>query len=616
MFRRLLTYGLYGRFLGLCLSLSVIVMVVALAVFYTYRAERFRTQLTTEITVLAGLVGPFVSVALREGRQTIAAKALQVFPKIHHVSCVEFEHAGEGKAAWPRAGCPASEGRGTTIVIPLPELNGTDASLTAQVNAPAMRQQLLVETVYFAMSLFIAMMALFVALSLLFKRIILTPLGLLEDAMEASTPRGPVRAPVVHDDEIGALVRIYNKLVAGSRLYIRRLDQSQAKLATSEQRFRDLAVVSGDWFFEIDSDLTFTYVSDGFYQRSGLAQEDVIGLPSQALALEDARSPHWRRHLDDLAAHREFKRFEYRLRGADGGAIDVSLSGVPLFDDSGEFTGYRGVGTDISDIKEKERQLAEANRNFGDSVSYASSIQRGLLTDPETLSAHLGSARAVWQPKDVVGGDFYWIKTIANVHYLVFFDCTGHGVPGAFMTLIVTSVLDQIAVSAPSALPARQMLQLVHDGVCRSLGIDKASPGIDGLDCAVVRLNRSEDSLEFAGASIDLYTVDENGTVTRHRGARTTLGYEMRDGPLQIEPISLHVGNLGFVMTTDGLLTQIGAATGRVLGTRRFEAALAKAGGNAPANLVRALARLLKTWQGHEDRRDDISFIAFKPNAF
>ena len=222
----------------------------------------------------------------------------------------------------------------------------------------------------------------------------------------------------------------------------------------------------------------------------------------------------------------------------------------------------------------------------------------------------------MWQPKDLVGGDFYWVKRISNIDYLVFFDCTGHGVPGAFMTLIVTSVLDQIAVSVPAPPPAARMLQLVHDGVCRQLGITAEAPGHDGLDCAVVRLSRSEDALEFAGASIDLFAVSHAGEVTRHRGTRATLGYRIQDKPLELSGHTIQIGDNGFLMSTDGLITQVGEATRRVLGTRRFEEALVAAGTNDPAKLVRAAGRVLKGWQGREDRRDDVSVIVFKPNDF
>jgi serine phosphatase RsbU (regulator of sigma subunit) len=287
-----------------------------------------------------------------------------------------------------------------------------------------------------------------------------------------------------------------------------------------------------------------------------------------------------------------------------------------VFDEEGVFQGYRGVGSDVSEIKQKERQLAEANRNFGDSISYASSIQLGLLPSPESLGRHLGKTRTIWQPKDLVGGDFYWVGRIGNIDYLVFFDCTGHGVPGAFMTLIVTSVLEAVAVAAPAPPPAARVLQLVHDGVCRQLRIDADTPGHDGLDCAVIRLNRGDGSLEFAGASIDLFEIAADGAVTRHRGARTTLGYRLHDAALPLTSVTLHTGEHAYVMTTDGLLTQIGEGTRRVMGTRRFEEGLATVGGNDPALLVRMAGRILKNWQGREERRDDVAVIAFRPNDF
>lgn len=608
--------GLFSRLLVLCLGTALLFLLIAIAGMHVYRTERDSNRFSAELAGLANSIGPIIEAELNQGRPDSAAVVLRAFAGMHYVVCADYMRAGERMASWPTFGCDLIEGQTDWVTLPLMGGVSGDASTNVRLKSDALGATMLAETASLAVPLFAVVLVIFIALTVVFRQLVLTPLDLLKQAMVDSTPRGPVRARIVRDDEIGSLVRVYNKLVAGSRLYIRRLDQSQSQLAASERRFRDLAEVSGDWFFEMDAGLHLTFISDRFYEITGLEPVDVIGKSRQELAVENTKALNWQRHLDDLSAEREFKRFEYQLRAKAGHLVDISLSAVPLHDDNGVFVGYRGVGTDVSKIKEKERQLAEANRNFGDSVTYASSIQRGLLIGSDTLSAYFGTARAVWQPKDVVGGDFYWARTIANVQYLVFFDCTGHGVPGAFMTLIVTSVLDQIAVSAPSALPAKQMLQLVHDGVCRSLRITRDEPGIDGLDCAVVRLDRSEDSLEFAGASIDLYVIDQKGRTTRHRGARMTLGYELHDQPLATDSVSLRVGSNSFVMTTDGLLTQVGEATGRVLGARRFETALGEVGCNAPSKLIRAIARLLKNWQGREERRDDISFIAFKPNEF
>ena len=614
MLKRLRASGLFVRFLTLCVSITAVVLVLTIAALHAYQSERDSGRHAAELANLARSIAPVVERELAEGRPRSAERALRVFAGVHYVICADFMYGDERRAAWPSIGCDIIQGEGDKLVLPLASKNGVKTSIAVRINTAILQRHSLIETAIFTLPLLSVVIIIFVVLSAVFRTLVLVPLDLLKMAMVASTPRGPVRAQMVHSDEIGALVRVYNKLVAGSRLYIRRLDQSQSNLETSEQRFRSLAEVSGDWFFEMDADLRITYISESFYQLTGIEPENIIGKSRDDLALTTTKSPHWARHIESLKAHQEFKRFEYQLQGGKGQAFDITISGVPLFDEAGVFIGYRGIGTDVSAIKEKERQLAETNRNFGDSVTYASSIQRGLLANAETVSAHLGTARAVWQPKDLVGGDFYWVRTIADIQYLVFFDCTGHGVPGAFMTLITTAVLDQIAVSSATPLLAEQILQAVHDGVCRSLGITREKPGMDGLDCAVIRLDRAADRLEFAGASIDLYQVTPDGATTRHRGARTTLGYKLVDEPLNLSAVALDVGQNSFVVTTDGLLTQIGESTGRVLGTRRFELALGEVEDNAPAKLVRAIARLLKNWQGREERRDDISFIAFKPN--
>ena len=208
-----------------------------------------------------------------------------------------------------------------------------------------------------------------------------------------------------------------------------------------------------------------TFISENFYKIAGFAPEDVIGKRRDEIAVSSIAKGELAAHLADLDAHREFRRFEYEVTIPDRQPVHVNISGVPVFDDEGAFIGYRGIRVDVREIKENERQLAETNRNFGDSVSYASHIQRRLLATNDMLNQHLGKAYAIWQPKDLVGGDFYWVKRVGDDDYLVFFDCTGHGVPGAFMTLIVTSVLDQIAASAPAGLPTARFMTLIHEGV-------------------------------------------------------------------------------------------------------------------------------------------------------
>ena len=608
--------GLFVRLLAVCILVAFICGALVTVAFHSYRSTLTQNRLGAELTAQADALAPLAAETLAAGDLEATQQILQSYTGLQYVTCVDLIRGGFKQASWPDGGCDASGLPGDDRLVAAHVGGELPLIFRTRVHEELLLAPVRNETILVAAFMLLLSLIIFLVLALSFRGMVLAPLEGLRRAMQESTPRNPVRAKLIQDDEIGAIVRVYNSLVAAARLFVRRLDRSQVQLAESEKRFRELAEVSGDWFFEMDAELRLSFLSDNFFKVTGLQPDDVIGRARQDIAVQTGSQTQFADHLADLEARREFRRFEYELRGVDGKPVHVSISGVPVIDDSGEFQGYRGIGIDISEIKEKERQLAETNRNFGDSVAYASSIQRGILPTQEQLDRHLGKAHVIWQPKDLVGGDFYAVKTIGHVDYLVFFDCTGHGVPGAFMTLIVTSVLDQIAVSAPAAIPAARVLQLLHDGVCRQLGITADNPGHDGLDCAVVRLNRSEDSLEFAAASIDLFEIAADGVVTRHRGGRLTLGYRVHDGPLQIPSVSLRIGESAFVMTTDGILTQIGEATKRVMGTRRFQEALGEIGGNQTAKIIRASGRVLKNWQGREERRDDVSVIAFKPNDF
>ena len=458
-----------------------------------------------------------------------------------------------------------------------------------------------------------ALLFVFLGLAIVFRRMILRPLLHLKSAMLASKPSKPALAEIFYQDEIGAVARTYNKLAAASRIYFARLEKSQNNLRASESKFKDMAEISGDWFYEMDDQLRFTYISDRFFELTQLPRDGIIGKSRVEISGERPYDRDWQRHLADLRAHQPFKNYEYGIVTQSGETIIIRINGKPLHDDEGHFIGYRGTGTDVTEITRDKQLLEETNRNFGDSVSYASTIQRGLLPTSDQMQKLFGRTAILWQPKDVVGGDFYWVGQIGAARYLVFFDCTGHGVPGAFMTLITTSILEKITAASPMAISAPQMLELIHKGVCERLGITADKTGKDGLDCAVIKMVLSEGMLEFAGASLDLIMVNDGGEVKRLRGARHSLGYQqsetVREYPKHICPLA---GN-SFVLMTDGLVTQVGEESKRVLGTRRVLEALEQNQDNVPTRLLRALGLLLKRWQGSQERRDDVTILAFRP---
>ena len=452
-------------------------------------------------------------------------------------------------------------------------------------------------------------------LFLLLKLLILRPLAKLQHAMDSSRPESPIAVTALRNDEIGHAGDAYNRLADAARQFFTDLSISLEQLRNSEARFKDMAEISGDWFFEMDEQLRFSYHSKRFFELTGLSPDDVLYKRRDELAetTSGEQGSEWQNHLNDLAAARPFRNFEYALELSYGKKFYLSASGKPIFDEKGVFAGYRGTGTDITSLHLKERELAEANRNFGDSVSYASRYQHRLLSRPEDISACFGRAELVWQPRDMVGGDFVTHRIFADTSYLIFFDCTGHGVPGAFMTMIVLSALDRIMLTSAAPPSVDALMKALHEQLCIVFGLDDSVRSGDGLECAIIAAKKGEQHIDYCGVGLDLFCCDQQGGVTRLIADRGNLGYHKDALPALLTTHHLAKDGQSFVLVTDGITTQIGQEHKRVMGTARLIAALEGASKPTASGLVNAVMLCLRRWQGREVRRDDVTILAFTP---
>ncbi len=269
------------------------------------------------------------------------------------------------------------------------------------------------------------------------------------------------------------------------------------------------------------------------------------------------------------------------------------------------------------ELEEQHEELEETHQIVIGSVNYASRLQRSQLPRAHRLQERFRSIGVVWEPRDTIGGDLWWISSSqhSGPFSLAVADCTGHGVPGAMLSLLVSNSLERIYSSDPQVRPA-EALMLLDFLVRTGLNQDaEDSESDDGCDAAIVRIDRDACQVEFASAKLVLFHLHPDGAVHRHAGARASLGYQQppdeEDTPVN-QTITYAPGDV-FVIVTDGLTDQPGGdgATPVAFGYRRIEQALSALRGQTAKEISQGLHATFNRWQGLRQRRDDVTLVVF-----
>ncbi len=261
--------------------------------------------------------------------------------------------------------------------------------------------------------------------------------------------------------------------------------------------------------------------------------------------------------------------------------------------------------------------LERANHLLRESIHYARRIQDSLLPDASALGDAIADVQIWWEPLDVVGGDYFWFERFDGRCLFVVADCTGHGVPGAFMTLVTASALDRIlhqdGLREPQAileaLDARVRSRLRQD--CPDVQSD------DGLEAVVVLWQPTTRTLTCSAAGLPLIRVRADGGVTSIKGNRAFLGYRSlppaRD--LAQHSIALEPGDRVFLFT-DGATDHMADQPPHCLfGRRRLETLLTETAERPLSDQLDAVREGLTAWRGGEPVRDDITLIGIMPWA-
>lgn len=262
-------------------------------------------------------------------------------------------------------------------------------------------------------------------------------------------------------------------------------------------------------------------------------------------------------------------------------------------------------------IREQKEIIEEKQKEITDSINYAKRIQRTLLASDHVLEQHLKSYFILFMPKDIVSGDFYWAHPSKNGFLFMAADCTGHGVPGAFMSMLGVSNLNEIVRENGESRPDI-ILNLLRERIIHTLNPEgHTEEAKDGMDASLCLYDRENNKLLISCANNPVWIV-RNKEVLEIKPDKMPIGAHSNSHiPFQLKEIELEKGDIIYQFT-DGYADQFGGDSNKKFKYTRLKELLVEISGNTLSDQKVLLEDTIKAWKGHYEQTDDICISGIK----
>jgi len=264
------------------------------------------------------------------------------------------------------------------------------------------------------------------------------------------------------------------------------------------------------------------------------------------------------------------------------------------------------------DLRKTLIEVESANQKIMDSIHYATTIQQALLPNLERVRPLCEGFFSIWKPRDEVGGDIYLVEQVQGKMVTVLIDCTGHGVPGALMTMLAMSALQRI-LSEESDLDPSAILSRLNVLVKTTLNQDRSDAiSDDGLEAIVCIYDPNQYHLQMASSRLSAFLVQGN-QVQRIKGDRASIGYRRSDPDYEFTLHNIAIeDNLTLYLFSDGFFEQVGSETNRPFGFRRL-VNLLKSIQEVPFDEQKdSIWERFTTYRGRREIQDDVTVLGVK----
>lgn len=397
-------------------------------------------------------------------------------------------------------------------------------------------------------------------------------------------------------------------------LIVNSRDITERRLAEQEQRMRSkmqsLSENSPDLITRIEQE-SISYINPVIEQYTGKKPVDFLNQNVRQAELNGHVLERWLEIVEEVNKSNHKVSDEMDFPSEMGNRV-MQVNAIPEFDESNDLESVLVVSHDITDRKLIEREIQNKNKKIADSINYAKRIQNAILPNTIVINRVLPESFILYKPKDVVSGDFPWYVKTGDDIYMAAVDCTGHGVPGALLSLIGYFLLNDIVKSRKISTPG-MILDQLDEGVTTTLRQDQDdSKTKDGMDIALCKINMKERKVDYAGAHRPLYVV-QDGEMVEIKGNKFAIGGGIYKNQTNFANTAVNLSKGDSIyFCSDGFPDQFGGPDNRKFGPKRTRSLITEIHKKSMKEQFAIFDKEWENWKAEEKQTDDVLLIGIK----
>ncbi|WNB17304.1 PAS domain S-box protein [Marivirga arenosa] len=393
-------------------------------------------------------------------------------------------------------------------------------------------------------------------------------------------------------------------------------DITERRRAEQEERMRSkmqaLSENSIDLITRIDNEGKFFYVNPMIERYTGKRPDEVIQKGLHEADIEPKIVEAWADLLNRVREENEKVTEEVDFPSEMGDRV-MQVNAIPEYDEEKVLESVLVVSHDITDRKAIELEIASKNKKITESINYAKRIQGAILPNNQVIRQQLPDSFILYKAKDVVSGDFPWYIEVDDVIYIAAVDCTGHGVPGALISLIGYFLLNDIVRSQKITDPG-VILDKLDAGVTSTLRQDRDdSTTKDGMDIAFCKIDKKKNQIEYSGAHRPLYYLHANGELDEIKGNKFPIGGGIYRNQTNFDnhKIKYKTGD-SIYFCSDGFPDQFGGPQNRKFGPKRLRKTIVDNHGKNMDEMHVIFDEAWENWKADYKQTDDVLLIGIR----